>query len=158
MAQVSFGGADIFRLLYFINSKVPSGNPAFWGFRYRFFPFSSELRFRFFRALPALTSPYISLNLHLAKCSRHPTPYHTPPYFVKALFCPVHHHANSTPLLWAPPSRGGSHRNPTTTRSRQAAESPPAPKAQRPRGPPARTLTARPNDGHAARCAQRRDL
>lgn len=57
MAQVSFGGADIFRLLYFINSKVPSGNPAFWGFRYRFFPFSSELRFRFFRALPALTSP-----------------------------------------------------------------------------------------------------
>ena len=54
MAQVSFGGADIFRLLYFINSKVPSGNPAFWGFRYRFFPFSSELRFRFFRALPAL--------------------------------------------------------------------------------------------------------
>ena len=57
MAQVSFGGADIFRLLYFINSKVPSGNPAFWGFRYRFFPFSSELRFRFFpffRTLPAL--------------------------------------------------------------------------------------------------------
>ncbi len=54
MAQVSFGGADIFRLLYFINSKVPFGNPAFWGFRYRFFPFSSELRFRFFRTLPAL--------------------------------------------------------------------------------------------------------
>ena len=57
LAQVSFGGADIFRLLYFINSKAPSGNPAFWGFRYRFFPFSSELRFRFFRALPALTPP-----------------------------------------------------------------------------------------------------
>ena len=58
MAQVSFGGADIFRLLYFINSKAPSGNPAFWGFRYRFFPFSSELRFRFFRffrIFPALT-------------------------------------------------------------------------------------------------------
>ena len=54
MAQVSFGGADIFRLLYFIKSKVPSGNPAFWSFRYRFFPFSSELRFRFFRTLPAL--------------------------------------------------------------------------------------------------------
>lgn len=54
MAQVSFGGADIFRLLYFINGKAPFGNPAFWGFRYRFFPFSSELRFRFFRTLPAL--------------------------------------------------------------------------------------------------------
>lgn len=62
MAQVSFGGADIFRLLYFINSKVPSGNPAFWGFLYRFFPFSSELRFRFFRALPALMP-----SLHFAK-------------------------------------------------------------------------------------------
>lgn len=62
MAQVSFGGADIFRLLYFINSKVPSGNPAFWGFRYRFFPFSSALRFRFFRTLPALTS-----SLYFAK-------------------------------------------------------------------------------------------
>lgn len=48
LAQVSFGGADIFRPLYFIKSKAPSGNPAFWGFRYRFFPFSSELRFRFF--------------------------------------------------------------------------------------------------------------
>lgn len=61
MAQVSFGGADIFRLLYFINSKVPSGNPAFWGFRYRFFPFSSALRFRFFRTLPALMpSPYFA--------------------------------------------------------------------------------------------------
>ena len=82
-------------------------------------------------------APYSSLKLHLAKCSCHPTPYHMPPYFVKALFCPVHHHANSAPLLWAPPSRGGSHRNPTTARSRQAAESPPAPKAQRPRGPPA---------------------
>lgn len=54
MAQVSFGGADIFKLLYFINSKALFGNPAFWDFRYRFFPFSSELRFRFFRALPAL--------------------------------------------------------------------------------------------------------
>ena len=32
-----------------------------------FFPSSSELRFRFFRTLPALMSPYISLNLHLAK-------------------------------------------------------------------------------------------
>ena len=62
MAQVSFGGADIFRLLYFINSKVPSGNPAFWGFRYRFFPFSSALRFRFFRALSALMS-----SLYFAK-------------------------------------------------------------------------------------------
>lgn len=62
MAQVSFGGADIFRLLYFINSKVPSGNPAFWGFRYRFFPFSSELRFRFFRTFPALT-----FSLYFAK-------------------------------------------------------------------------------------------
>lgn len=62
MAQVSFGGADIFRLLYFINSKVPSGNPAFWGFRYRFFPFSSELQFRFFRTLPALMS-----SLYFAK-------------------------------------------------------------------------------------------
>lgn len=85
----------------------------------------------------AFLLPYISLKLHLAKCPRHPTPYYTPPYFVKALFCPVHHHANSAPLLWAPPSRGGSHRNPITARSRQAAESPPAPKAQRPRGPPA---------------------
>lgn len=56
MAQVSFGGADIFRLLYFINSKAPFGNPAFWVFRYRFFPFSPELRFRFFRTLPALMS------------------------------------------------------------------------------------------------------
>lgn len=56
MAQVSFGGADIFRLLYFIKSKAPFGNPAFGGFRYQFFPFSSELRFRFFRTLPALTS------------------------------------------------------------------------------------------------------
>ena len=54
MAQVSFGGADIFRLLYFINSKVPFGKPAFWGFRYRFFSVQSELRFRFFRTLPAL--------------------------------------------------------------------------------------------------------
>lgn len=67
MAQVSFGGADIFRLLYFIKSKAPFGNPAFGGFRYQFFPFSSELRFRFFRTLPALYPPYISLNLHLAK-------------------------------------------------------------------------------------------
>lgn len=158
MAQVLFGGADIFRLLYFINSKVPSGNPAFWGLRYRFFPFSSELRFRFFRTLPALMP-----SLYFAKFAFSemlPTSNTIPhaPYFVKALFCPVHHHANSAPLLWAPPSRGGSHRNPTTARSRQAAESPPAPKAQRPRGPPACTLTARPNDGHAARCAQRRDL
>lgn len=62
MAQVSFGGADIFRLLYFINSKAPFGNPTFWGFRYRFFPFSSELRFRFFRTLPALMS-----SLYFAK-------------------------------------------------------------------------------------------
>lgn len=62
MAQVSFGGADIFRLLYFINSKAPFGNPAFGGFRYQFFPFSSELRFRFFRTLPALTS-----SLYFAK-------------------------------------------------------------------------------------------
>lgn len=61
MAQVSFGGADIFRLLYFIKSKAPFGNPAFGGFRYQFFPFSSELRFRFFRTLPALTSsPYFA--------------------------------------------------------------------------------------------------
>ena len=62
MAQVSFGGADIFRLLYFIKSKAPFGNPAFGGFRYQFFPFSSELRFRFFRTLPALTS-----SLYFAK-------------------------------------------------------------------------------------------
>ena len=54
MAQVSFGGADIFKLLYFINSKALFGNPAFWDFRYRFFPFSSELRLWFFRTLPAL--------------------------------------------------------------------------------------------------------
>ena len=81
MAQVSFGGADIFRLLYFINSKAPSGNPAFWGFRYRFFPFSSELRFRFFRAFPALMpSLYFakfafSEMLSLAKIlSRTPSP------------------------------------------------------------------------------------
>jgi hypothetical protein len=62
LAQVSFGGADIFRLLYFIKSKAPFGNPAFGGFRYQFFPFSSELRFRFFRTLPALTS-----SLYFAK-------------------------------------------------------------------------------------------
>ena len=62
MAQVSFGGADIFRLLYFIKSKAPFGNPAFGGFRYQFFPFSSELRFRFFRTLPALIS-----SLYFAK-------------------------------------------------------------------------------------------
>lgn len=62
MAQVSFGGADIFRLLYFIKSKAPFGNPAFGGFRYQFFLFSSELRFRFFRTLPALTS-----SLYFAK-------------------------------------------------------------------------------------------
>lgn len=62
MAQVSFGGADIFRLLYFIKSKAPFGNPAFGGFRYQFFPFSSELRFRFFRTVPALTS-----SLYFAK-------------------------------------------------------------------------------------------
>ena len=62
MAQVSFGGADIFRLLYFINGKVPSGNPAFGDFRYRFFPFSTELQFRFFRTLPALMS-----SLYFAK-------------------------------------------------------------------------------------------
>lgn len=62
MAQVSVGGADIFRLLYFIKSKAPFGNPAFGGFRYQFFPFSSELRFRFFRTLPALTS-----SLYFAK-------------------------------------------------------------------------------------------
>lgn len=62
MAQVSFGGADIFRLPYFINGKVPSGNPVFWDFRYRFFPFSSKLRFRFFRTLPALMS-----SLYFAK-------------------------------------------------------------------------------------------
>lgn len=62
MAQVSSGGADIFRLLYFIKSKAPFGNPAFGGFRYQFFPFSSELRFRFFRTLPALTS-----SLYFAK-------------------------------------------------------------------------------------------
>ena len=62
MAQVSFGGDDIFRLLYFINSKAPFGNPAFGGFRYRFFLFSSALRFRFFRALPALMP-----SLHFAK-------------------------------------------------------------------------------------------
>lgn len=68
MAQVSFGGADIFRLLYFINSKVPSGNPAFCGFHYRFFPFSSELRFRFFRffrTLPALLSVLIALIIQI---------------------------------------------------------------------------------------------
>lgn len=64
LAQVSFGGADIFRLLYFIKSKAPFGNPAFGGFRYQFFPFSSELRFRFFRTLPALTS-----SLYFAKFS-----------------------------------------------------------------------------------------
>uniref|UniRef100_UPI004025109C hypothetical protein n=1 Tax=Gemmiger formicilis TaxID=745368 RepID=UPI004025109C len=81
LAQVSFGRADIFRLLYFIKSKVPSGNPAFWGFRYRFFPFSSELRFRFFRTLPALMpSLYFakfafSEMLSLAKIlSRTPSP------------------------------------------------------------------------------------
>ena len=81
MAQVSFGGADIFRLLYFINSKAPSGNPAFWGFRYRFFPFSSELRFRFFRNLPALMASLyfakfaFSEMLSLAKIlSRTPSP------------------------------------------------------------------------------------
>jgi hypothetical protein len=62
LAQVSFGGADIFRLLYFIKSKAPFGNPAFGGFRYQFFPFSSELRFRFFRTVPALTS-----SLYFAK-------------------------------------------------------------------------------------------
>lgn len=46
-------------------SKALFGNPAFWYFRYRFFPFSSELRFRFFpffRTLPALTS-----SLYFAK-------------------------------------------------------------------------------------------
>lgn len=62
---ISFGGADIFRLLYYINSKAPSGNPAFGGFRYRGFPFSSELRFRFFPFFshpPALTS-----SLYFAK-------------------------------------------------------------------------------------------
>lgn len=81
MAQVSFGGADIFRLLYFINSKMPSGNPAFGGFRYRFFPFSSELRFRFFCTLPALMSSLyfakfaFSEMLSLAKIlSRTPSP------------------------------------------------------------------------------------
>lgn len=63
MAQVSFGGADIFRLLYFINSKVPSGNPAFWGFRYRFF--RSELRFRFFRFFRTL--PALMPSLYFAK-------------------------------------------------------------------------------------------
>lgn len=81
MAQVSFGGADIFRLLYFIKSKAPFGNPAFGGFRYQFFPFSSELRFRFFRTLPALTSSLyfakfaFSEILSLAKIlSRTPSP------------------------------------------------------------------------------------
>lgn len=81
MAQVSFGGADIFKLLYFINSKALFGNPAFGDFRYRFFPFSSELRFRFFRALPALMpSLYFakftfSEMLSLAKIlSRTPSP------------------------------------------------------------------------------------
>ena len=62
MAQVSFGGADIFRLLYFINSKMPSGNPAFGASVIGSFPFSSELRFRFFRTFPALM-----LSLYFAK-------------------------------------------------------------------------------------------
>mgnify|MGYP006892995821 CR=1 FL=1 len=62
MAQVSFGGADIFRLLYFIKSKAPFGNPAFGGFRYQFFLFSSELRFRFFAPSLLLTS-----SLYFAK-------------------------------------------------------------------------------------------
>ena len=65
MAQVSFGGADIFRLLYFINSKAPFGNPTFWGFRYRFFPFSSELLFRFFPVFH--TCPALMSSLYFAK-------------------------------------------------------------------------------------------
>lgn len=81
MAQVSFGGADIFRLLYFINSKVPSGDPAFGGFRYRFFPFSPSSGSGFFRTLPALLSSLyfakftFSEMLSLAKIlSRTPSP------------------------------------------------------------------------------------
>ena len=95
MAQVSFGGADIFRLLYFINSKAPFDNPAFCGFRYRFFrsvPSSDSGFFRLFRTLPALMSSLyfakfaFSEMLSLAKILPR-----TPSLTVKSSICMIMH-------------------------------------------------------------------
>ena len=89
LAQVSFGGADIFRLLYFIKSKAPFGNPAF-GLPLSVFPFSSSSGSGF-RTLPALTSPYISLNLHLAKCYHSLKSCRTPSPTAKSSICMIMH-------------------------------------------------------------------